>query len=120
MEMDELPGSYEETEEIYHWFYGFDPGNNIFQMDMLFDKTLAYYTYWIDAMTEILPDALELNDGIVEIRYNDTDLNVVIDEWYKLPDKKLIHPVNDCGNLFLKKADCEYLDISLDTEYPYL
>jgi len=64
MEMDELPGSYEETEEIYHWFYGFDPGNNIFQMDMLFDKMLTYYSYWIDAMTEILPDALELDDGI--------------------------------------------------------
>ncbi len=65
MEMDELPGSYEETEENYKWFYGFDPETNMFQMDMLFDKTLSYYSYWINAMTEILPAALELDDGLI-------------------------------------------------------
>jgi len=64
MEMDELPGSYEESEENYHWFYGYDPITHTFQMDMLFDKTLAYYSYWIDATTEILQEALELDDGV--------------------------------------------------------
>lgn len=65
MEMDELPGSYAETVENYHWFYGLDPETNMFQMDMLFDKTLSYYSYWVDAMTDILPAALELDDGLV-------------------------------------------------------
>ncbi|MEA2096409.1 MAG: T9SS type A sorting domain-containing protein [Candidatus Cloacimonadota bacterium] len=67
LEMDELPGCYEESEENYHWFYGFDPETNMFQMDMLFDKTLSYYSQWIDSMTEILPAALELDDGIIPL-----------------------------------------------------
>ena len=65
IEMDELPGSYVESEENYHWFYGFDTETNMFQMDMLFDKALSYYSHWVDAMTEILPETLELDDGIV-------------------------------------------------------
>jgi len=63
LEMDELPGAYEETEENYHWFYGFDPDSNMFQMDALFDNGLSYYSKWIDAMTEILPQALEMDDN---------------------------------------------------------
>ena len=63
--MDELPGCYEETEENYRWFYGFDTETNMFQMNMLFDKTLSYYSYWVDAMTEILPASLELDDGLI-------------------------------------------------------
>lgn len=65
IEMDELPGAYEETEENYNWFYGFDQENNMFQMDLLFQNTLSYYSFWVDAMTEILPEAIELNDGII-------------------------------------------------------
>lgn len=84
IEMDELPGSYEELEENYHWFYGFNTESNMFQMDMLFDKTLSYYSYWVDAMTEVLPAALELDDGIapatpqnftaIDVDHNSIDL----------------------------------------------
>ena len=63
IEMDELPGSYEENTENYDWFYGYNSQNNMFEMDMLFENTLSYYSIWVDAMTEVLPNALELDDG---------------------------------------------------------
>lgn len=64
MEMDELPGAYVENTENYHWFYGYNNQNNMFEMDELFENTLAYYSIWVDAMTEVLPNALELDDGL--------------------------------------------------------
>ncbi|MDP8204939.1 MAG: T9SS type A sorting domain-containing protein [Candidatus Tenebribacter mawsonii] len=64
IEMDELPGSYDETQDNYNWFYGFDPESNSFQMDRLFDNTLEYYSIWVDAMTDIVHEAMELDDGL--------------------------------------------------------
>ncbi len=63
LEMDELPNSYDETEEAYHWFYGFDEISGEYDLDELFTNTIQYYDHWVDAMTQVLPQVLDLNDG---------------------------------------------------------
>ncbi|MCF7858898.1 MAG: T9SS type A sorting domain-containing protein [Candidatus Cloacimonetes bacterium] len=65
LEMDELPGCFDESESNLNWFYGFNSQNNLFEMDHIFNKTLQYYSYWVNAMAEVLPQALELNDGLI-------------------------------------------------------
>jgi len=61
-EMDELPNSYEITEEKYKWFYAYDEISGTFEMEHLFDRTHQYYSYWISAMTQVLPEVIELDD----------------------------------------------------------
>ena len=65
LEMDELPNCYDQTEEYWYWFFGYDIENEQFDMDHLFDFTILYYSGWIDAMTETLPLVLELDDDLV-------------------------------------------------------
>ena len=76
LEMDELPNCYEETEDIYKWFYSFNQMTGTYDMSQLFDNTLEYYTPWIDAATEILPDVIELDDNLIP----DTPTNFTITE----------------------------------------
>jgi hypothetical protein len=64
IEMDELPESYELIEENYLWFYAYDFENETFDMESLFDKTLEYYTPMVDHIWAVLPEALELDDGL--------------------------------------------------------
>jgi hypothetical protein len=65
LEMDEFPNCYPETEEEYKLFYGFDPDTGFFDMAHLFDRTLEFYAPWLDAMTEILPETIELDDQLI-------------------------------------------------------
>lgn len=62
LEMDELPNSYEITEENYNWFYAFNEITEIFDMEHLFDLTKQYYSFWINSLTEVLPYVFELDD----------------------------------------------------------
>lgn len=64
LEMDEFPNCYPETEEEYKLFYGFNPDTGFFDMAQLFNRTLEFYAPWLDAMTEILPETIELNDQL--------------------------------------------------------
>ena len=64
-EMDELPNSYEITEENYKLFYAYDSLSATFDMQHLFDQTQQYYSYWIDAMTQLLPEVFELDDELI-------------------------------------------------------
>lgn len=65
IEMDELPNCYEQTEEYYWSYYSYDELLGHFNMDDLFTNVLQFNSYWIDAMTETLPLAISLDDGII-------------------------------------------------------
>ncbi len=76
LEMDELPDCYDQVEENLNWFYAFDPVTETFDMDSLFCLTLQYFEPFINAMTETLPQVLELEDDLVP----NTPRNFVVDE----------------------------------------
>ncbi|MCF7793804.1 MAG: T9SS type A sorting domain-containing protein [Candidatus Cloacimonetes bacterium] len=63
IEMDELPNAYEENEQQYFWFYGYDANLQQFNYDELFQNTIDYYTPWIDAMTAALQNSLPPDDN---------------------------------------------------------
>ncbi len=65
LEMDELPNAYEETEEMYYWFYGYDEVLQQFDFEQLFVNMIEYYSPWIDAMTAALQNAIVLDDGLI-------------------------------------------------------
>ncbi|MEA2104325.1 MAG: fibronectin type III domain-containing protein, partial [Candidatus Cloacimonadota bacterium] len=64
IEMDELPNSYFESEENYKWFYGFNDIFGHFNMQQLFEHTIEYYSNWVQGITDILPQVIELDDGM--------------------------------------------------------
>ncbi len=65
MEMDELPNCYDETEDNYKWFYAYNSQSGMYDMSQLFAYTFEYYYPWIDAMTEVLPYVIELDDDLI-------------------------------------------------------
>ncbi|HHE39112.1 MAG TPA: hypothetical protein ENL20_11170 [Candidatus Cloacimonetes bacterium] len=78
LEMDELPNSYEITEEKYKWFYAYDSLSATYDMEHLFDKAQQYYSYWIDVMTLVLPEVFELDDELIPA----TPTNFAIEEQF--------------------------------------
>ena len=64
IEMDELPNCYPQREENYQWFYGWDVVNQVWDYEHRYDHTFEFYNYWIEKLAEVLPEVLELNDGI--------------------------------------------------------
>lgn len=62
IEMDELPSCYEQSTNNLKWFYGFNPLTNQYDMNILFNKALAFYTPWIMALQSVLPQVYALND----------------------------------------------------------
>ncbi|MBN1326961.1 MAG: fibronectin type III domain-containing protein, partial [Candidatus Cloacimonetes bacterium] len=86
LEMDELPGCYQQSEANWKWFYSYLEDLQIFQMDQLFTNTLNFYQGWIDAMTEILPVVLELNDQVdpptpAEFRISESQFDTITLNW---------------------------------------
>ncbi len=65
IEMDELPNIYPQVVQNYHWFYSWDPISQHFDYNHLFDKTISYYTPWVDALAEVLPYMYQMNDNLI-------------------------------------------------------
>ena len=63
-EMDELPNCYEETENNYKWFYGWDEGAGVWDMDNLFTNFMAYYRRVLEDMEPVLVDMFAMNDNL--------------------------------------------------------
>lgn len=63
IEMDELPNQYDQTNNNYKWFYGWDPIAEVYDQSAIFDHTLEYYSYWVDKMTEVLPAVFDMDDS---------------------------------------------------------
>ncbi|MCB5229196.1 MAG: T9SS type A sorting domain-containing protein [Candidatus Cloacimonetes bacterium] len=64
IEMDELPNCYEQTENNYHWFFGWDEATQRWDFDNLFTRFMQYYSPWIYHLEAVLDDLFEMNDGV--------------------------------------------------------
>ena len=64
IEMDELPNMYEETENVYKWFYGWIEDEGRWDMDNLFTYPRKYYSRWIQDLESIFDDVFTMNDGM--------------------------------------------------------
>lgn len=64
MEMDELPNCYEETENAYKWFYGWDEASQQWDMSNLFANYISYYGRWVDDMEPVLVEMFQMNDNV--------------------------------------------------------
>ena len=65
IEMDELPNCYDQTENNYHWFYGIDIETHLYSKSRYFNRTIDYYSLWVDNLTEVIPDMFEMNDNSI-------------------------------------------------------
>lgn len=63
LEMDELPNCYEQTENSYHWFYGWNAADRVWEMEFLFARFLDYYGRWVYDLNPILVDMFQMDDG---------------------------------------------------------
>ncbi len=77
IEMDELPNCYPQTKSNYYWFYGYDPETQTFDMDHIFDKTFAFYSPWIDAMTQTLDYYFGYSDPNPPLQISNLEINYV-------------------------------------------
>lgn len=64
VEMDELPNSYELTENTYRWFYGWNEAQQRWNFDHLFDNFLQYYLRWVYDLNSVLNTMFAMNDGL--------------------------------------------------------
>ncbi len=75
IEMDELPNIYPQNTNNYFWFHGWDPVFRMWDFDHRFDRFIQYYSPWIDALIEILPDMYQMDDG--ELPVTPTDFQII-------------------------------------------
>lgn len=89
VEMDELPNSYDLTENTYKWFYGWDESTQRWNYDHLFDNFRLYYLRWVYDLNSVLDETFQLNDQLVPPSptgfaiYNQS-LNSITLEWDKV------------------------------------
>lgn len=91
MEMDELPNSYEQMTNNYHWFYGWNEAEQLWDLDHLFDNYVSYYRRWVDDMEPVLVEMFNLNDGQTpepptDLTVLNQSLNNVTLSWTKTSD----------------------------------
>ncbi len=91
IEMDELPNSYEETTTLYHWFYGWNEAEEVWDMENLFTHFVDYYSRWIDDMEPVLAEMFNMNDGMTptpptELTVLNQSLNNVTLSWNRSSD----------------------------------
>ncbi len=65
VEMDELPNSYELTENTYKWFYGWNEALQRWNFDHLFDNFRLYYLRWVYDLENVMDEMFTMNDGLI-------------------------------------------------------
>lgn len=63
IEMDELPNAYEETENNYKWFYGWNQNEGRWDLDNTFFFPRQYYSRWINDLNTLYDDLFTMDDG---------------------------------------------------------
>ncbi len=64
VEMDELPNCYEQTENNYHWFYGWDTAQQKWDYANLFGRYMQFYSPWVYHLEAVMDDMFQMNDGL--------------------------------------------------------
>jgi len=67
LEMDELPNVYPQNTQNYHWFYNWDSTNDTWDYSNISEKFIDYYSPWNIALSSVLPDMFEMNDGLIPV-----------------------------------------------------
>ncbi len=122
IEMDELPNCYPQTNSNYYWFYGYNPETQTFDMNHIFDKTFAFYSPWIDSMTETLNHYFLYSDPnppmrITNLEINYTNYNLINLKWNRSSDFDFdsyqilyaTEPINDENYTIYDRNDEELL-----------
>jgi len=66
-EMDELPRGFLQNDITYNWFYGWNTFTQRWNMEHLFDNAIQYYSYWINDMSIVLTETLNMNDNLTPL-----------------------------------------------------
>ncbi len=64
IEMDELPNAYDETENNYKWFYGWNEDIGKWDYDNTYTNLRQYYARWVHDLDELYDDLFPLDDGV--------------------------------------------------------
>ena len=64
IEMDELPNAYEETENNYKWFYGWNEAEGRWDFNNLFTNLRRYYARWVHDLDSLYDDLFIMDDGL--------------------------------------------------------
>lgn len=64
VEMDELPNCYEQTENTYKWFYGWDENLSRWDFNNLMTNFSSFYLPWVYALDSVMDDMFRMNDMI--------------------------------------------------------
>lgn len=64
IEMDELPNAYDETENVYKWFYGWNEAESKWDFENRFTNVRAYYSRWRNDLNELYDDMFAMDDGV--------------------------------------------------------
>ncbi|PKN80741.1 MAG: hypothetical protein CVU48_00995 [Candidatus Cloacimonetes bacterium HGW-Cloacimonetes-1] len=64
IEMDELPNSYDETDNNYKWFYGWNESTRRWDYNNLFTNATNYYSRWYQDMDTLFDEMFQMNDGV--------------------------------------------------------
>jgi hypothetical protein len=64
IEMDELPNSYELTDNTYKWFYSWDENLQMWDFNNLFTNFDAYYMPWVTGLYNVLDPMFAMNDQL--------------------------------------------------------
>jgi hypothetical protein len=63
VEMDELPGCYEQASSYWRWFYGYDADTQTWDPGQRYTRFIQFYTPWLNALVSVIDDMLQLDDG---------------------------------------------------------
>ncbi|MDD4310769.1 MAG: fibronectin type III domain-containing protein, partial [Candidatus Cloacimonetes bacterium] len=133
IEMDELPNSYDLTENTYKWFYGWNENLQRWDFDNLFTNFNAYYMPWINNLNSVLNPMFTMNDGVpptapTGLTVQNQSLNSITLRWTKTDsydfstyeilygtepigiDNYQVFDRNSAG--FLASADCESITVT--------
>jgi len=64
IEMDELPSPYDETQNTFKWFYGWNEATQRWDFNNLFTNFTRYYSRWIHDLDIILDPLFAMNDNV--------------------------------------------------------
>ncbi|MBM4403468.1 MAG: fibronectin type III domain-containing protein [Candidatus Cloacimonetes bacterium] len=64
IELDELPNAYAQTENNLKWFYGWNEGARLWDLEHNFTRFTEYYMRWVLDLEDLLDDLFTMDDGL--------------------------------------------------------
>ncbi|MEF3694145.1 MAG: FlgD immunoglobulin-like domain containing protein [Candidatus Cloacimonadota bacterium] len=91
IEMDELPNQYEETENNYKWFYGWDEANGRWDYSRTHELYIQYYWRWVSDLNDLMDEMFAMDDqssplNPTELVLTNAMLNSVTLSWTRSDD----------------------------------